>query len=108
MKVLTEIVPKTIENIVNNIKKETKVMDFLYRDTLFSMDNERILRKRGSDGIIEKIKEILGLKKGTEEAREETKGEAYEEALRKARKVMDELDENSIQNQEWRSRNDNK
>ena len=56
------------------------------------MGNERILRKRGSDGIIEKIKEILGLKKGTEEAREETKGEAYEEALRKARKVMDELD----------------
>jgi len=34
MKVLTEIMSKTIGNLVNNIKKETAVLDFLYRDTL--------------------------------------------------------------------------
>ena len=92
MKALTEIMPETIGNLINNIKKETAALDFLYRDALFSMGNKRILRKRGSDRIIEKIKEMLGLKMGTEEAREETKGDAYKEALRKARKVMDELD----------------
>ena len=34
MKVPTEIMSKTIGNLVNNIKKETAVLDFLYRDTL--------------------------------------------------------------------------
>ena len=34
MKSPTEIMPKAIGNLVNNIKKETAVLDFLYRDTL--------------------------------------------------------------------------
>ena len=34
MNALTEIMPKAIGNLVNNIKKETAVLDFLYRDAL--------------------------------------------------------------------------
>ena len=100
MKVLAEIMPKTVGNLANSIKKETALLDFLYRDTLLSTGNKKVLRKRGSDRIKEEIKEILGLKMETEEAREETeeelRGDAYEESLRKAKKVMDELDSTKI------------
>ena len=76
-------------------KNETAVLDFSYRDTLFSMGNKRIFRKKEGDRIIEKIKEILGLKMETkgagDETEEESKGDAYKEALRKARKVLDKL-----------------
>ena len=100
MKVLAEIMPKTIGNLANNVKKETALLDFLYRDTLLSTGNKKVLRKRGSDRIKEEIKEILGLNVGTKESREETeeelRGDAYEEALRKAKKVMDELDSTKI------------
>ena len=34
MKASSQIMPKAIGNLVNNIKKETAVLDFLYRDTL--------------------------------------------------------------------------